>query len=312
MCDVYIPFSQRLKSLGKRLLKDRITTIQANLGNLCNQSCIHCHIEASPSGMQIMSEAVMSKIIGLLKKKSGLTLDITGGSPELHPNIRWFIKSAKGYASTIILRSNLTALNMSNGLLDFIYDYDVVLICSLPDLSEKKTDYQRGNGVFIQSINTLKRLNEMGYGIDKTLNLVHNPIDLRLSQSQSAIEKQYRETLIRDYGIRFHNLYVINNVPIGRFSRMLHRHKSYEQYMNLLSQSFNVDTIDGLMCRYILNIGYDGNLYDCDFNNALGLRISKDLQSININELQGNAILVGEHCYACTALSGGGCFGSVV
>jgi len=310
--NIHVPFKKRLKSLNKQLLKDKITTIQVNIGNLCNQSCIHCHVNASPDGINVMSKAVMKDILQLLKNNSGLTLDITGGSPELHPEIRWFIKSAMDSVSRIILRSNLTALNISNGLLDYLYDKSVELFCSLPYLSEEKTDYQRGKGVFVQSINVLKKLNDMGYGIEKTLNLVHNPIDFKLPQPQAVLEKEFRDTLSRDYDIRFHNLYIINNVPIGRFGKILKKHNSYEQYMNLLSQCFNIDTIDKLMCKYILNIGYDGKLYDCDFNNAIGLNIKKDLWNLNINDLYGYAIKIGEHCYACTALSSGGCFGSVV
>lgn len=313
--DFIEPFNDRLKRLQRVLKKERITTIQVNLGNLCNQSCIHCHVEASPEGNGIMSWEVMEDVINLLKNHPGLNLDITGGAPELHPHIEDFISQCSLYTDSICFRSNLTALFQKQKLIKILKDFKVELICSLPDISPQNTDYQRGKGVFEKSIRTLKMLNDAGYGEELSINLVHNPTGFVLPELQEIIEERYKCYLKEEHGISFNRLFVLNNMPIGRFKKMLERYGNYETYMNTLCSSFNPSTIDGLMCRYTLNIGWDGILYDCDFNNALNLpiQISKNvLRNLNLHSLTSNHITVGDHCYGCTAMKGSGCFGNVI
>lgn len=313
-CD-YEPFAEKLKRLNKSLKKDNITTIQVNLGNLCNQSCIHCHVEASPEGNKIMSWEIMEDVINLLKNHPGLNLDITGGTPELHPHIEDFISQCSLYADSIYFRSNLTALFQKQKLIKILKNFKVELICSLPDISPQNTDYQRGKGVFEKSIHTLKILNDAGYGDELGINLVHNPTGFVLPELHEIIEERYKCYLKEEYGISFNRLFVLNNMPIGRFRKTLERYGNYETYMNMLCSSFNPSTIDALMCRYMLNVGWDGILYDCDFNNALNLpiHISKNvLKNLNLHSLTGNYITVGDHCYGCTAMKGSGCFGNVI
>ncbi|MDI6801455.1 MAG: arsenosugar biosynthesis radical SAM protein ArsS [Thermodesulfovibrionales bacterium] len=305
-------FNDGLKSLGKGLKKDVISIIQVNIGNLCNQSCIHCHVSASPDSADIMAWGTMEEIIAVLKGRAGLSLDITGGAPELHPNIEDFISKCSFYVNAISFRSNLTALLLKEPMIKTLKDYKVELICSLPDTFREKTNCQRGKGVFEKSIQTLKVLNDIGYGYEIPLHLVHNPSEFMLPELQCLAEKRYRSYLSKEYGIFFHKLFILNNMPIGRFMKVLESHNNYKQYMNTLSSNFNPATLDGLMCRYILNIGWDGKIYDCDFNNALNMPLQGSLKELNIDTLTGNDILVGEHCYGCTALKGSGCFGNIV
>lgn len=311
-CNTFEPFVERIKKIDKSLKKEFINTIQVNIGNMCNQSCIHCHVEASPEGKRIMPLEVMENIITILKKYKGLNLDITGGAPELHPDIEDFIERTSDYAKTIFFRSNLTALSQKKKLINTLKNHRVEVICSLPDISAQKTDYQRGKGVFEESIRILKLLNDNGYGYELRLDIVHNPGGFVLPELNDIIEERYRNYLKDEYGIVFNKLYILNNMPIGRFKKLLIRHKSHEQYMNLLYSNFNPATIDGLMCRYIVNVGWDGKIYDCDFNNALGLSIDIPLKDLDISSLVERDIKIGDHCYGCTALRGAGCYGAII
>lgn len=307
-----ISFGQKLETANKSLKKNMITNIQVNVGNLCNQFCIHCHVDASPENTEIMPFEVMEDIINLLESNRNLNLDITGGAPELHPDMENFISECSSYINAISFRSNLTALLLKKDLIKTLKDHKVELICSLPDISAWKTDYQRGKGVFAKSIQALKMLNDIGYGHDLALHLVHNPSEFMLPELQCIIEKQYRSYLLEEYGIFFHKLFVLNNMPIGRFKKTLDSQNNYNQYMKTLSSNFNPATIGGLMCKFTLNIGWDGKLYDCDFNNALNLPIKGlALKDLNLDLLSGRNIIVGDHCYGCTALKGSGCYGSV-
>jgi radical SAM/Cys-rich protein len=257
---------------------------------------------------------VMEEIIALLRSNQGLNVDITGGAPELHPHIEDFISQCSGLAVSISLRSNLTALMHNRKIIKTLIDNRVELICSLPDISAEKTDQQRGKGVFENSVHILRILNNKGYGHDIPLHLAHNPTDFVLPELQRMIENRYRDYLKTEYGVAFNRLFILNNMPVGRFKKLLDRQKNYAQYMSDLSSNFNPSTVCGLMCRYILNIGWDGRLYDCDFNNALGLQIKGGfkLKGLHAAALTGNDIHICDHCYGCTAVKGSGCFGTVV
>jgi len=311
-CDRFEPFALRLSRTKKRLTKDTINAIQVNIGNLCNQSCIHCHVEASPEGRNVMPWEVMEKIISLIKKNQGLVVDITGGAPELHPKITDFISMCSNYTESIIMRSNLTALLQRLELLHILKDHGVTLICSLPDISDKKTDYQRGEGVFKDSIKALKILNEHGYSYELPLHLVHNPAGTVLPEIQEIVSEKYKSHLKEKYGIILNNLLILNNMPIGRFKRLLERSNGYKQYMETLYLNFNPSTIDNLMCRNLINIGYDGRVYDCDFNNALNLPIEPSIDDDILEKVFGKDIIIRDHCYGCTAMKGSGCYGSVI
>jgi len=309
-CQGYESFAEKLKKTGKRLEKTKITTIQVNLGNLCNQTCQHCHVDASSSG-NLMSRDVIEKIITLLRQNQGLAIDITGGAPELHPELTYLIKNISGYASEIYLRTNLTALSGKLELLNFFKDFNVQLVASLPDTSKQKTDFIRGDGVFEKSIEMLKLLNKNGYGTKIPLHIVHNPTGYCLPELQSVVESRYRSRLQEEYGIVFNKLFVINNMPVGRFRKILEKDKKFNEYLTMVASNFNPDTLNNLMCREVINIGYDGRLYDCDFNNALNLERLERLEDFQLNKLLFKEVIVSEHCYVCTALKGSGCYGSV-
>lgn len=310
-CKGFEPFAERLKRLGKGLRKEGVRIIQINLGNICNQSCFHCHVEASPEGT-VMDKEIMDRAILFIRKNPGLDIDITGGAPELHPQIEDFLVAISKHASKIYLRTNLTALKGKRHLIDLLKNLQIELIASLPDVSKEKTDYMRGKGIFEESIKILKELNREGFGSELPLHLVHNPEGYVLPELEEIIEKRYRDYLREEYRISFNKLFVLNNMPIGRFKKRLERDRMYNPYMSMLYSNFNVSTLENLMCRWIINIGYDGMLFDCDFNNALSLERPERLEDINLNQLTGRDIIVGDHCYGCTALKGSGCYGSVV
>lgn len=309
-CPTFEPFNERLERLGKIILKDEIKTIQINLGNFCNQTCLHCHVEASPSG-SIMDREVMEKIIGFVQKNPDMTVELTGGAPELHPEIEYFINRLSSSAERLILRTNLTALLEKRHLIDLFKSLGIELIASLPDISSHETDYIRGKGVFEKSIYALRILNEKGYGTELPLYLVHNPSGFVLPELQSQIEDRYRQYLMEEYSITFNRLFVLNNMPIGRFRRLLEKVDKFISYMNLLFSNFNPSTIDDLMCKRLINISHDGRLFDCDFNNALGLERPESLNALELKDLSGKAVITSDHCYGCTALRGSGCYGSL-
>ncbi len=313
ICSSIEPFDERLKMLNKILTKDRIDTIQVNVGNLCNQSCIHCHVEASPESKYIMSWDTMEKVINLISKNHGINIDITGGAPELHPEIERFISLISEYTDKILLRSNLTALIDRHNFLRLLKEKNVTLICSLPDIDSEKTDYQRGKGVFNSSIKALRMLNEIGYGSELELHIVHNPVEPVLPELQEIIEQRYRDYLREEHEIVFNKLYILNNIPVGRFKKTLKTKGVYDEYIKTLYSNFNINTLDNLMCRNIINIGWDGRIYDCDFNNALNLPIEISIDEIKtLDFLRNIKIKTGEHCYGCTAMKGSGCYGSIV
>lgn len=298
-----------------------LTTLQVNMGDLCNQSCRHCHIEASPSGKNIMSKEVVDDILRFLSRHKIETLDITGGAPELNPHFDCLIKSARPLVKKLIVRSNLTVFFESGKkyLPEFLKTHKVHLICSMPCYTKENVDRQRGIGVFEKSIKVLSLLNTIGFSKEKDLllDLVYNPREAFLPAPQDRLEKEYKKVLRENYGIEFNRLLTITNVPIKKFKAYLDSNNDYEKYSLILEGSFNPATLDNLMCRTFLSVGYDGKLYDCDFNLALGFMLQNrsgnplTVNQLNPDDLEGKEIITGEHCLACTAGSGSSCQGAL-
>jgi len=317
-----------LNTLEKHAIKKetlrryKLTTLQVNLGNLCNQSCRHCHVEASPLGGNIMQLKIIEDTIKFLASNKIKTLDITGGAPEMNPYFDYFVKSARVLVDELIVRSNLTVFFEPGKeyLPGFFKKYKVHLIGSLPCYTEKNVDSQRGPGVFEKSIKALRLLNNAGFSKNTglILDLVCNPLGAYLPVSQSELENDYKKNLSEYYGIEFNRLITITNVAIKKFKKQLEENNEYEKYSDLLEKNFNPETLPGLMCRCSLSVGFNGYLYDCDFNAALGLLLKGEkkenltIGSLNPLELEGKEITTGEHCFACTAGYGSSCQGVLI
>ncbi|MBP6680271.1 MAG: arsenosugar biosynthesis radical SAM protein ArsS [Saprospiraceae bacterium] len=315
-------FSAKVHEAGHDHLKPtRLEILQINIGKLCNQSCAHCHVDAGPDRGEVMSREILEKCLHFINHYSIPTIDITGGAPELNPHFRWFVAACKKLGVHIIDRCNLTII-VSNpkyyDLPQFFAMHGVHLISSLPHFSKLRTDHQRGDGVFEDSIRALKMLNDVGYGQDGsglTLDLVHNPSGAFLPSNQTAMEKEFKSQLKRKYGISFNNLYSITNLPISRFLDFLIESGNYNAYMESLIQAFNPTTIDNLMCRNTISVSWDGYLYDCDFNQMLDLKVASAKNHINDfdpHTLSERSIVVNQHCYGCTAGSGSSCGGELI
>jgi radical SAM/Cys-rich protein len=296
-----------------------LTTLQVNMGNLCNQHCVHCHIDASPQGDKIMSRETVDSVLRFLARNEGLILDITGGAPELNPHFDYLIRSARPFVDEIIVRSNLTVMFEPGKeyLPEFFREHEVHLICSLPCHTEANVDLQRGTGAFNKSIKALNTLNDQGFGREDRLllDLVYNPSGAALPPKQDELEAEYKRILNKEHGVDFNRLITITNVPIKRFKSYLESQGEYDRYMDLLKNSFNPAVVDNLMCRAFLSVGYNGLIYDCDFNQALGLPLRDDrgnpltLDDVDALSLQEKEVIVGEHCLACTAGYGSSCQG---
>jgi len=290
---------------------DGIDILQVNLGYACNMSCKHCHVSAGPAREEMMDQQNIEEVLRVLAESGIKLLDITGGAPELNPWFRYLVEQARHIGCHVIARSNLTIF-LEKGmedLFDFYSRNNVEIIASLPYHTEAGVDKVRGSGAFLKSISALQRLNSLGYGIDtKRLNLVYNPQGAFLPPSQANIEDEFRKELKRKYDISFHSLYTFANMPIGRFREFLIRSKNYDAYMRKLRDSFNPETLSGIMCRRLLNVGWDGTLYDCDFNQMIGLRIldayPRTLRNFDQRLLSVRQIAVDDHCYGCTAGQG--------
>jgi radical SAM/Cys-rich protein len=298
-----------------------IEILQVNVGKLCNQTCRHCHVDAGPDRREIMSRETMRDCLALLERSGASTLDVTGGAPELNPYFRWFVSEAQSMGRRVIDRSNLTIL-VSPGYTDlpeFLAERRVEVVASLPCYLPENVDGQRGEGVFAKSIRALRRLNEVGYGRSGTgleLTLVYNPVGPSLPPPQPMLEAAYRCELRERYGIEFNRLYTITNMPISRFLADLAATGRLEVYLQRLIDAFNPATLSGLMCRTTLSVGWDGTLYDCDFNQMLDLPISPEVprhvRDIDPACLVGRIIRTGPHCFGCTAGSGSSCQGAVI
>ena len=297
-----------------------MTVLQINVGKLCNQTCRHCHVDAGPDRLESMSRETAELCIQALAQTDIPTVDITGGAPELNPNFRWLVEQARGLNRHVMDRCNLSVLLLPSqaDLAQFLAAHRVEIVASLPYYREPQTDAQRGEGVFDKSIQGLRRLNQLGYGKPDSglvLNLVHNPVGAFLPPKQDAIESQFRKELRVKYGIEFNRLYSITNMPISRFLEFLVDSGNYEDYMQRLANAFNPAAAAGVMCRYTLSVGWDGTLYDCDFNQMLDLPVASGatphIRNFNFAQLQQRTIVTGNHCYGCTAGSGSSCGGAV-
>lgn len=298
-----------------------LTTLQVNMGNLCNQSCKHCHIDASPSGEKIMSRKIVDNILNFLTRYEIKTLDITGGAPELNPNFENLVLGARSLVDEIIVRSNLTVYSEKDKdyLPEFFKKNKIHLICSLPCYLQENVESQRGKGSFKKSIKALQILNNLGFAKVKGLylDLVYNPAGPSLPPEQKVLEKKYKVNLFDSYNVEFNRLLTITNVPIKRFKEYLELNGQYDDYFKLLKKNFNPLVIDQLMCRSFLSVGYDGKVYDCDFNQALGLALKSEsnkfltINNLEPKKLEGKDIAIGEHCLTCTAGSGSSCKGAL-
>jgi len=321
--DEFPTFTQKLKELSALPFRpNQLEILQLNLGYMCNQVCAHCHVDAGPDRKEIMTKETMTQCLEALKSSSVHTLDLTGGAPEMNPHFRWFVEEAcKVGVKDFIARSNLTILraNQRNyDLVDFFKEHKIHVVSSLPHYTQEMTDRQRGGGVFQKSIEALESLNKIGYGKEGTgllLDLVYNPVGAFLPGNQESLEKDFKKALKRDFNISFNHLFTITNLPISRYLEYLIASDNYEDYMEVLLDAFNPNAVKSVMCRNTLSVGWDGSLYDCDFNQMLDLKIKTDLNHIsNFNEgqLQNREIIVSQHCYGCTAGSGSSCQGTVV
>jgi radical SAM/Cys-rich protein len=306
------PFAVTLQRHGLELKRGRTATLQINVGRLCNQVCKHCHLEAGPTRSEIMNRETFKDVAAFAERASFQVVDITGGAPELNPNLAEMIECFAALAPQMIIRSNLTSL--ADGKRDYIIDvcksHRVAIVASMPALNLSQVEAQRGKGVFDKSLSVLRRLNSMGYGMPGSgleLSLVSNPAGAFLPLAQDKAEKKFRLDLQRKWGIAFTNFYTFANVPLGRFRSWLVESGNLDKYMQKLASSFNPCTVEGLMCRSLLSISWDGYIYDCDFNQAEEVRAAS--AKTHVSELSGppplgTPIAVSDHCYACTAGSG--------
>ena len=301
------------------LRRARPETIQVNVGKLCNQACHHCHVDAGPKRTEIMTRATAARVLEVIAASGGVRrVDLTGGAPELNPNFRYLVEGARALNREVIVRCNLTVMFEPGmeWLGEFYRRNRVALVCSLPCYGPENVDTQRGKGVFSKSIEALRALNRLGYGRELSLDLVYNPVGAFLPPAQGELEAQYRDELGRNFGIEFHRLLTITNMPINRFAHQLEQWGKLAEYMGLLVNHFNRDTVDGLMCRTLVSVGWDGRLYDCDFNQMLELPLGGARRTIweldDLSELSGASIATGSHCFGCTAGPGSGCTGALV
>ncbi len=315
------PFDDVLARHGlPPLWVESVDVLQVNLGKLCNQTCAHCHVDAGPDRREVMSREVAAKVIELLRRHPIPTLDLTGGAPELNPNFRWMVRQARALGRRVIDRCNLTVLLSTSqaDLVDFLAVERVEVIASLPSFRSPGTDAQRGGGVFAQSIEAIRRLNAAGFGrgTELQLDLVHNPVGAFLPGSQASLERDYKHELESRHGITFDRLFTITNMPISRFLEYLERSGNLHAYLDLLVRSFSPGAVPGLMCRSYLSVGWDGKLYDCDFNQMLELPVNHGAPATIDGLLAAGdlrrRVRTARHCFGCTAGAGSSCGGAVV
>lgn len=317
------PFAHRLHLNGNGLRRRAVDVLQVNLGRYCNLACIHCHVEAGPTRTEMMSRENVDAVLRLLANTSIPTLDITGGAPELHDDFDYLVESARRLGRHVMDRCNLTVIFEpgKDYLPEFFRRHRVELVCSLPCYSIENVDKQRGKGTFDGSIRALQNFNELGYGKPEsglTMNLVYNPVGPHLPPPQENLEQDYKRILRAEFGIEFNRLFCLTNTPITRYATHLKLRGEYDLYMALLETNFNASTVDQVMCRNLISIGWDGWVYDCDFNQMLDLPIANGdgnrlhISSLTLDQLAKPAITIGDHCYACTAGSGSSCGGALI
>jgi radical SAM/Cys-rich protein len=306
------PFSAALERQGLTLLRDRTTTLQVNVGLLCNQVCRHCHLDAGPGRREIMARETMEEVVAYAERGGFSCVDVTGGAPEMLPGLDHLLRGLAGHTSRLMLRSNLTAISEGGqeDLIELCRELKVAIVASFPSMNEGQADAQRGKGIWERSIAVLRELNGHGFGRPGTgleLSLVVNPAGAYMPAGQCELEKRFKRDLKRRWGIDFTSLFSFSNMPLGRFRRWLVSSGNYDQYLKKLAGNFNAEALGSLMCRTLLSVSWDGYLYDCDFNQASGLPLGgvrRHLSDPGSQPAKGSPIAVGDHCYACTAGSG--------
>lgn len=316
-------FDATLKANGiEQLTPNKLEVFQVNLGKMCNQTCKHCHVDAGPHRKESMSKEIMLVCLEAIKTSGAHTVDITGGAPEMHSDFRWFVEQLSALQHVkILVRCNLTIILANKRFFDlpeFFKAHNVEVISSLPFYTANKTDNQRGQGVFEKSIQALQMLNNVGFGLPHSgliLNLVYNPSGAFLPANQNALELDFKQKLQAQYNIHFNQLFAITNLPVSRFLDYLIQSGNLDTYLQKLVDNFNPMAAQGVMCKNTISIGYDGQVYDCDFNQMLDLPIASSntyIQDINWKRVQDRAIVTNKHCFGCTAGAGSSCGGTVV
>ncbi|HYX36230.1 MAG TPA: arsenosugar biosynthesis radical SAM (seleno)protein ArsS [Oligoflexus sp.] len=325
--DQHFQFTDHVSRAGLDLKPGTIDTLQINITKLCNQACVHCHVDASPRRREMMNDAVIDQVLKVLKDNPELqTLDITGGAPELHPRFMELVRQGRALGRKVWVRHNLTVMldphpltkESMEYLADFFAEQQVEVVSSLPYYQEFFTDKQRGDGVFKKSIEAMRRLNARGFGVPGTglmFNLVYNPVGSFLPAPQADLERDYHRELQALFQVQFNHLFAITNMPIHRFKVQLIRMGSYEEYMEKLVASFNPQAAAGIMCRNLISVAYDGALYDCDFNQMLKMPLlvndqRQDIFTFHRTQLAQRTIAVADHCFGCTAGAGSSCGGT--
>ena len=315
-------FKDKIAEIGEFPLRPRkLEILQINVGYMCNQVCEHCHVDAGPDRKEIMTKETMMQCLEVIRNTGAHTLDLTGGAPEMNPNFRWFVDEAsKAGIQDFIVRSNLTIIRANkkhHDLPQFFKEHNVHVVSSMPHYTRGKTDKQRGDGVFDKSIKALQELNAVGYGMPDSplrLDLVYNPSGAYLPGDQAALEHDFKQALKDDFDIEFHSLFTITNLPIARFLDYLIASENYEDYMYSLVDAYNSAAVKNVMCTNTISVSWDGWLYDCDFNQMLGLKVAskvKHISDYNEELLNDRNIIISQHCYGCTAGAGSSCQGSV-
>ena len=314
-------FSRILQSHQLSLKRAAPRILQLNIGKLCNLTCIHCHVSAGPRRKEIITRDTVDRLLPWFERSTLDTLDLTGGAPEMIPDFRYIIEQVRGFDRHrhIIDRCNLTIL-LEKGydwLGAFLAEHDIEIVASMPCYSPDNVEEQRGHGVFNKSIEALQLLNDLGYGHERSLHLVYNPNGAFLPPAQAELEADYKREMKKHFGIEFHHLYTVTNLPIARFAKYLKRENEYENYMSLLLDAFNPAIIDGLMCRDTINVSWLGEVFDCDFNQMMKLHVRNEhkqnlfLWDLDPAAIEGHEIRTGEHCFGCTAGYGSSCGGSL-
>lgn len=311
------PFESKLAAHSKTLTRGRLQTLQINVGRKCNQTCRHCHVDAAPWRTEMMPAEVAGRVGEWIREHRPPVVDITGGAPELSEHFRYFVETARSCGCHVIDRNNLTIIETASyaWLPEYLAAHEVEVVASLPCYLEENVNAQRGEGVFAKSISALKKLNAAGYGTKLPLNLVYNPLGPKLPPPQAELETDYERELRQRFGIEFTSLFTITNQPIARFAEDLRSHGKWDEYLGLLANSFNPATVEGLMCRTTLSVGWRGEIYDCDFNQMLDMQMRNGkrlfLWDVTPALLEGWTIQSGLHCLACAAGCGSSCSGAL-
>ncbi|WP_224241546.1 arsenosugar biosynthesis radical SAM (seleno)protein ArsS [Hyalangium gracile] len=313
-------FDDALREAGLHPLRPmRLDILQMNLGKMCNQTCRHCHVDAGPDRREVMSRETMEQCLAALAKTAIPTVDLTGGAPEMNPHFRWLVEEARKLGRHVMDRCNLTILETAPhaDLPEFLARHRVEVVCSLPHYRALNTDKQRGEGVYEKSIRALKRLNALGYGDGQSglrLVLVTNPVGAYLPAGQASLEAEWKRELLRNHGVRFDALFTITNMPISRFLEWLEQSGNLAAYLERLVTAFNPAAAPGVMCRNTLSVGWDGQLYDCDFNQMLDLPVEagapRHIRDFDLAKLEARSIVTERHCFGCTAGAGSSCGGA--